>query len=404
MGFGKRAIYYLKRKKAKTAILFLVLLITESMILCTGTILRASEETIGELKEKTESKVVAEIKSEDQRIAEEDLARIKNIEQVKTVNREANMRAFPSGFQVLSESQSKNVENQQVRLEAYDDLELDGGFADGQIRLVEGTLPQKADEVVINQFLASFNQCEIGDKLTIKAESGETFQGIISGYFLSGVERNQGKEMSAVYRIENTIYGKTEFVSQMQDVPGYESVSIYLKDPEATEEVGQSISKILGDKADLTRSDTLFQQMKQPLEQVIRIVLLMLYLTIGTAIIVVTLLLCMWTRSRKNEVAVYISMGEHKFSIFMQMVLESLVVFMLSTLMSTAIGRFLAQGLKGILFAEGSTAQTVQINIQLIDIGFLIAAGSGILLFAVAISLLPVLRANPKDTLSEMEG
>lgn len=404
MGFGKRAIYYLKRKKAKTAILFLVLLITESMILCTGTILRASEETIGELKEKTESKVVAEIKSEDQRITEEDLARIKNIEQVKTVNREANMRAFPSGFQVLSESQSKNVENQQVRLEAYDDLELDGGFADGQIRLVEGTLPQKADEVVINQFLASFNQCEIGDKLTIKAESGETFQGIISGYFLSGVERNQGKEMSAVYRIENTIYGKTEFVSQMQDVPGYESVSIYLKDPEAMEEVGQSISKILGDKADLTRSDTLFQQMKQPLEQVIRIVLLMLYLTIGTATIVVTLLLCMWTRSRKNEVAVYISMGEHKFSILMQMVLESLVVFMLSTLMSTAIGRFLAQGLKGILFAEGSTAQTVQINIQLIDIGFLIAAGSGILLFAVAISLLPVLRANPKDTLSEMEG
>ena len=404
MGFGKRAIYYLKRKKAKSAILFLVLLITESMILCTGTILRASEETIGELKEKTESKVVAEIKSEDQRITEEDLARIKNIEQVKTVNREANMRAFPSGFQVLSESQSKNVENQQVRLEAYDDLELDGGFADGQIRLVEGTLPQKADEVVINQFLASFNQCEIGDKLTIKAESGETFQGIISGYFLSGVERNQGKEMSAVYRIENTIYGKTEFVSQMQDVPGYESVSIYLKDPEAMEEVGQSISKIFGDKADLTRSDTLFQQMKQPLEQVIRIVLLMLYLTIGTAIIVVTLLLCMWTRSRKNEVAVYISMGEHKFSIFMQMVLESLVVFMFSTLMATAIGRFLAQGLKGILFAEGSTAQTVQINIKLIDIGFLIAAGSGILLFAVAISLLPVLRANPKDTLSEMEG
>ena len=177
--------------------------------------------------------------------------------------------------------------------------------------------------------------------------------------------------------------------------------STYIK---AMEEVGQSISKIFGDKADLTRSDTLFQQMKQPLEQVIRIVLLMLYLTIGTATIVVTLLLCMWTRSRKNEVAVYISMGEHKFSIFMQMVLESLVVFMFSTLMATAIGRFLAQGLKGILFAEGSTAQTVQINIKLIDIGFLIAAGSGILLFAVAISLLPVLRANPKDTLSEMEG
>ena len=38
MGFGKRAVRYLMRKKPKTIILFLVLLITESMILCTGTI------------------------------------------------------------------------------------------------------------------------------------------------------------------------------------------------------------------------------------------------------------------------------------------------------------------------------------------------------------------------------
>ena len=404
MGFGKRAIYYLKRKKAKTAILFLVLLITESMILCTGTILRASEETIGELKEKTESKVVAEIKSEDQRITEEDLARIKNIEQVKTVNREANMRAFPSGFQVLSESQSKNVENQQVRLEAYDDLELDGGFADGQIRLVEGTLPQKADEVVIKQFLASFNQCEIGDKLTIKAESGETFQGIISGYFLSGVERNQGKEMSAVYRIENTIYGKPELITQIQDISGYESVSVYLKDPESMETVGQSITGILGDKAELTKSDTLFQQMKQPLEQAIRIVQLMQYLAIGTGMIVVTLLLCMWMRSRKKEVAVYISLGERKSSIFMQMMLESLLVFVASTLFAVVAGNFLAKWLKTILFAGENAMETLQINIQSVDIGLLAAVGGGILLLAVGISLIPVLGKNPKDTLSEMEG
>lgn len=58
MGFGKRAVRYLMRKKAKTIILFLVLLITESMILCTGTILRASEESISALKKRPKARLL----------------------------------------------------------------------------------------------------------------------------------------------------------------------------------------------------------------------------------------------------------------------------------------------------------------------------------------------------------
>lgn len=404
MGFGQRAGRYLMRKKPKTIILFLVLLIIESMILCTGTILRASEESISALKEKTKSKIVAEIVNEKDLITESDLRKIKSLEQVKEVNREAKIKVYPSGFQVLSNSQSTDPENQQVQLIAYDDLGLDGAFADEQVRLIEGTLPEKDNEVLVNQFLATQNQWKIGDTITFQTNSGMPMQAIISGYYLSGTERNQAKEMSAVYRIENTIYGKPELITQIQDISGYESVSVYLKDPESMEAVGQSITGILGDKAELTKSDTLFQQMKQPLEQAIRIVQLMQYLTIGTGMIVVTLLLCMWMRSRKKEVAVYISLGERKSSIFMQMMLESLLVFVVSTLFAVVAGNFLAKWLKTILFAGKDSIEALQISIQSIDIGLLAAVGGGILLFAVGISLIPVLEKNPKDTLSEMEG
>lgn len=404
MGFGQRAVRYLIRKKPKTIILFLVLLITESMILCTGTILRASEESISALKEKTKSKIVAEIVNEKDLITESDLRKIKSLEQVKEVNREAKIKVYPSGFQVLSNSQSTNPENQQVQLIAYDDLGLDGAFADEQVRLIEGILPEKDNDVLVNQFLVTQNQWEIGDTITFQTNSGMSMQAIISGYYLSGTERNQAKEMNAVYRIENTIYGKPELITQIQDISGYESVSVYLKDPESMEAVGQSITGILGDKAELTKSDTLFQQMKQPLEQAIRIVRLMQYLTIGTGMIVVTLLLCMWMRSRKKEVAVYISLGERKSSIFMQMMLESLLVFVASTLFAVVAGNFLAKWLKTILFAGENSMETLQINIQSADIGLLAAVGGGILLLAVGISLIPVLGKNPKDTLSEMEG
>lgn len=404
MGYVRRAIRYLMRKKVKTIILFLILLITESMILCTGTILRASEESINALKEKTKSKIVAEIINEKKLITDADIRKIKNLEQVKEVNREIKIKLFPYEFQVVSSSQSTAQENSQVQLIAYDDLELDSAFADEQIRLIEGKLPQKDDEVVINQFLATQNQLAIGDTITLQTDSGMIVKGSISGYYLSGTERNQAKEMSSVYRIENTVYGKTELVSYIRDVSGYESISVYLREPESMEDTGKSIMDILGDKAELTKADTLFQQMKQPLEQVIRIVRLMLYLTIGTAIIVVTLLLCMWMRSRKKEVAVYISLGEQKASIFMQMLVESFFVFVISTLFAIVSGDFLAKWLKTMLLSEENLMRTLQINLQPIDIGGVLAAGSGILLFAVGVSLIPVLKKNPKDTLSEMEG
>ena len=204
MGFAKRAVRYLMRKKPKTIILFLVLLITESMILCTGTILRASGESISALKEKTKSKIVAEIVKEKDLITELDLRKIKCLEQVKEVNREAKIKVYPSGFQVLSNSQSTEPENQQVQLVSYDDLEIDGAFADEQVRLIEGTLPEKDNEVVVNQFLAAQNQWEIGDTITFQTNSGMSMQAIISGYYLSGTERNERRISDREHHIRKT--------------------------------------------------------------------------------------------------------------------------------------------------------------------------------------------------------
>ena len=92
-----------------------------------------------------------------------------------------------------------------------------------------------------------------------------------------------------------------------------------LKNPENLEKIEREMKNILGEKVELTKSDMLFRQMKQPLEQVMQVVKLMLYLTLGTSAIVITLLLCMWMRVRKKEIAVYISLGKTKCSILSQL-------------------------------------------------------------------------------------
>ena len=60
MNFAERAFRYLFRKKGKAIILFWVLLITETMILSTVTILRASEVARIELLGKSKAKLLIE--------------------------------------------------------------------------------------------------------------------------------------------------------------------------------------------------------------------------------------------------------------------------------------------------------------------------------------------------------
>lgn len=405
MEFYKRAIRYLARKRSKTAILFLVLFVAETMILCTVTILRASEEAKSSLQEKTKSKVIAEISDKDHLITTEDINAIFNFDGVKDINKMAKSQCCPVGFRLYMGNQDSTKENSQAQVVSYDSLSADGPFAEGQIRLIKGDFPEDKNEIVVNQNLAEMNQWELGDTVLLKNDAGEKINAVISGLYLSGTESKQTKSTLAVYRIENTIYGMPELALKLQRQKGFESASVYVKNPEQLTSIEQHISRKLGKKVELTKSDALYRQMEQPLKQVVRVVKLMLILTIGTAAIVITLLLCMWMRARKKETAVYISLGENKGTIFLQILLEGLLVFFMATVISVLSGNYMAGALKKLLFTENQISSVpLEIGIRVADIGWLAVAGAGILLIAVGISLIPILLANPKDTLSEMEG
>lgn len=405
MEFYKRAIRYLARKRSKTAILFLVLFVAETMILCTVTILRASEEAKSSLQEKTKSKVIAEISDKDHLITTEDINAIFNFDGVKDINKMAKSQCCPVGFRLYTGNQDSTKENSQAQVVSYDSLSADGPFAEGQIRLIKGDFPEDKNEIVVNQNLAEMNQWELGDTVLLENDAGEKINAVISGLYLSGTESKQTKSTLAVYRIENTIYGMPELALKLQRQKGFESASVYVKNPEQLTSIEQQISRKLGKKVELTKSDALYRQMEQPLKQVVRVVKLMLILTIGTAAIVITLLLCMWMRARKKETAVYISLGENKGTIFLQILLEGLLVFFMATVISVLSGNYMAGALKKLLFTENQISSVpLEIGIRVADIGWLAVVGAGILLIAVGISLIPILLANPKDTLSEMEG
>ena len=102
--------------------------------------------------------------------------------------------------------------------------------------------------------------------------------------------------------------------------------------------------------------------------------------------------------------AVFLSMGEGKSVIFWQALLESGVLFLIALLGACALGTIAAGWMQKLLLATVDTGTSLTITLQTGDIARLLGIGGAVVGIGVLLSLIPVLRSNPKDILSRMEG
>ena len=409
MTFYQLALRYLMRKKSKTILLFLVLVFIGSMILSTIMILRATEDSKSLIQEKTNAKVVVEIKNNKNRISNEEVEQISLLEGVSSINRQSISSAFLSNCIPFTASDSTETDNLKVTVFSYDDLENDSAFFEQRYRIITGNYidPDTQNGVVINSLFAELNELNVGDTIELKTEDGITVSAEIVGLFFAGGERKQSAATLAVNRIENNIFMDNNTFSQLFEKYGYNKVTVYAKNPEELEVLKTDLTFIFSDSPDkvsMTTSDTLFQQTKAPLEQIIRIVNLMLILTVITGTVVITIILCMWMRTRKKESAIFVSIGKTKLSILLQVLLEAFGVFIISVVGACGIGNIIAKIVKDLLLNSQTADFTLEVALKFSDIISLLGIGSLIVLIAVMFSMFPILKANPKDTLSRKEG
>ena len=406
MPFYKRGFLYLIRKRGKSVLLLLIFLLVNSMILGTNMILHATESTEAAMREKAGAKVVCEISDTAYPITDKEAETIKNLAGVTSVNRMGRQSAYLTDFAPVTASTSTEPNNLKVSLLSYDDMDTDSPFADQSYRLTEGEwiTPDTQNAAVINARFADANSLQIGDTLYSRALRGKTVTVKVIGEYLTGNESQQENAALAVYRLENQIYIDNTAYLELFDGSGFYKVSAYTGQPELLDPLAESIQGVLRDKADVTASDALYQQMKAPLTQITRVVSLMRLLTFFTGTVIVSLLLCMWMRNRQKEMAVFISMGEQKIIIFLQALLEAAVVFLIALIGSCGLGSPASSWLQDLLLSSVETGVSLQVSLQFTDIALLLGIGGGVTVIAVLLSLLPAIRANPKDILSRMEG
>ena len=406
MPFYQRGVLYLTRKRAKSILLLMIFLFVNSMILGTNMILHAAQSTEAALKEKTKAKVVCEMADAGQPVTEEDAREIRNLDAVTSINRMGQQAAYLPELLPVTGNTSTEADNQKVSLLSFDDMETDSPFADQSFRLTEGRLigPDSQYCAVVNQGFAQANGLKVGDTFSLENEEGKKTTVEIIGEYLAGNETRQEKETPALYRQENQIYIDNTAYLELFGEKGFYKLSAYVSQPELLDSLAGEMQEIVGEKAGVTTSDTLYQQMKAPLTQITRVVSLMRLLAFGTGTAVVSLLLCMWMRSRQKEMAVFLSMGEGKSVVFWQALLESAVVFLIALLGACALGAAASGWMQELLLATVDTGTSLTVSLQAGDIAQLLGIGGAVVGIGVLLSLIPVLRSNPKDILSRMEG
>ena len=406
MPFYQRGVLYLTRKRAKSILLLMIFLFVNSMILGTNMILHAAQSTEAAMKEKTKAKVVCEMADAGQPVTEADAREIGNLDAVTSLNRMGQQAAYLPELLPVTGNTSTEADNQKVSLLSFDDMETDSPFADQSFRLTEGRLigPDSRYCAVVNQGFAQANGLKVGDTFSLENEEGKKTTVEIIGEYLAGNETRQEKETLALYRQENQIYIDNTAYLELFGEKGFYKLSAYVSQPELLDSLAGEMQEIVGEKAEITTSDTLYQQMKAPLTQITRVVSLMRLLAFGTGTAVVSLLLCMWMRSRQKEMAVFLSMGEGKSVIFWQALLESAVVFLIALLGACALGAAAAGWMQKLLLATVDTGASLTVTLQAGDIAQLLGIGGAVVGIGVLLSLIPVLRSNPKDILSRMEG
>ena len=315
MKFYQRAFQYVKCKKSKSILLFLCFLVLDISILCASMILQTAQETSASIQEKTGAKLVLECKGK-YTIPIVLADRIAELPNVTEVNRSALYTAYLPGLMPVTDSASTDPLNCSVTLCGYDRTDMDSPFAEGKYRLLEGTtITQENSGVIIHSFLAQANGLKLGDTITFEAVNGKQVSGQIVGICYSGMERKQEGEILAAHRIENQIFISNGILSTLCESEAFLSLSVYTDNPAHLDKLQKQVEPLVDDTVRISSSDSLYRQMQAPLKQVTGITTLMLGIVLVTAVIVISLMLCIWMRTRAKEIAVLISLGISKANI-----------------------------------------------------------------------------------------
>ena len=456
----QRAWHFITRKKMKTLIMTVILILISSVILSGLAIKNATDQAANEIGKKVQSAFVLENNARYNMGTPRGAGTVKNkdIEQIAKLDgvtgsvrrmdalvdlKNAKQIRLPGGasdYDVKKEKEYGEAVNFMGVNESAHELK----FRTETFKLVAGRHITENDKfkVLVHEDFAKQNNLKIGSKLKVQAnpydpdnlqKSHESAEVEIVGIFSGKNSRKAAVRSELFENIFYTDLATTRKVNKVNlDNEIYQNVTFFAKDISTMGKVLEQAKKMPVDwkMYQLTKSEQELAGITSTLSGIYGLVFGVMVLGMVIGVGVLALVLFLWINERRKEVGVLLAIGVSKTKIVLQFCLEILMIFVVSFGLSYFTSKAVAQNIGNDLVAQASKNTTKEINQSLrggnfgadadssvstktidhieVKVEPKLLVGTGIfgiivIIVSVLIAATPILKLKPKKLLMEME-
>lgn len=404
----KNALAYITRKKNRTFIIFIVLVLILSSLYSCLSIMGLNNSVEKNLYKLSNSAISVMLNSEQNF----NIDKFKNINNIKGIEEKyfqydgvgklVNYKVVESEQGVSRDDVPEDLKNL-VSISAFNNMKKNNLFSSGVFSIKSGRNIENEDtnKVIIHEDLASKNGLKIGDKIKLMLEKNEGEFEIV-GLF-TGKKQEKFNGLSSDFS-ENMIFMNYDYSQKvLKNLDDNKKIAtklyIYLTSPEKMNDVINEIKKINLEWANykVGTDNNNFDEVRETVGSVKYIVMIMSILIMIGGLVVLSLILILWLRERVFEIGVLLSIGISKFKIVMQFIMELLIVTIPVIIVSFFAGNVVINQVASRIFTNITTS-AINWDKFLISYGVLIV----IIVLSIVFGSMAFLVKKPKDILSKM--
>ncbi|MFV0288853.1 MAG: ABC transporter permease [Mycoplasmatales bacterium] len=260
---------------------------------------------------------------------------------------------MPTGRPGMSEESTTEATNSFTIL-GSDDLNASSYFEDDVNVITDGEYPSSDNEILISSDLAEENELAVGDSANFIDNDDTTISLNIVGIYenVSQDQMSMQNSQNMVFSNYNTI---SNFTSEKTNITAKYTLTSY----EVVEDFEQELyDNGLDEMYYVNNNQELLDQVLGPVESTMSLLnnLMIAVFIIGGAILIFINLLIL--RERKYEIGVLRALGQKKVKVISGLLMEAIIVTIISMIIATIVGIFMAQPVSNILMSSNSSVSS----------------------------------------------
>lgn len=418
MSIFNRAYLYIIRKKVRSSILFLIVILI-SFFLLSGSVLNTTVNNISKNLYK-DVNFGFNIESTDKSNKEIEKDTLKKIEELKGITSKNYIFSKPvtvEGKKVVQENQNitlndeiKNKSNL-VMMNGITASKSNIDFKSEVLKLEKGRHIEENDKnkIMIHEKFAELNNVNLGDKIKL-AQEGKVLELEVVGIY-SGEKTNTFNGLSSDF-IENTVYTDYKASQELSNLIANNkvtSVEYGVEDPTKLDDVIKTVENLGINNLMVSKSNKNYELITSSVESITKITNMIRIGSVIVGVVILSLILMFWVRERTYEIGILLSLGTSKVNLVLQFIVEVLLVTIVGLItalgMEMTIIKYLASNV-GSIFSEDLPKtiadELMKISVNGIDIINLVIVMVAIVIISVVVALLSILKMKPKKILTNI--